>query len=273
MTNLVLVGDAAYPPNPATYPADMVAVCGYLGGDTPHVWTNAEIAALRATGRAFWPIWTAPNSKAGTAIFGAIGARDAAGMIAQLVARNIPKDVPVFYDVEYSTWAASPTGATFAISTFKRDVSAAGWKEVYAYCTTGFNRDWVAKWTNVRPTSLPVDWVGQQYGGRPDLDYSVFDLDKLGVTVPLSQDDVAAVAQATAAQVGKDMRTYIPAYMTAEFGGSVNRLVTALGLEQQEQVTLQRIEDAIKAAGTPGSTIDTQAVAQAVHDMFGAAFK
>ncbi|HET7414773.1 MAG TPA: hypothetical protein VFI97_03655 [Arthrobacter sp.] len=161
---------------------------------------------------------------------------------------------------------ANPVGAAGAISAFKKTVYAAGWKEVYAYGPLALNRDWVALWTNIRPTSLPAGWVGQQYGGKPGLDYSIFDADLLGVTVTLPQSTIDAIASATAAKVSTDLHTFVPAYMQAQFGGTVARIVTILGLEQQGAITLQDIKNSFSSG-----TVDIHALAQELEGLFGAA--
>ena len=45
MTSDLTFYDAAYPPSS---PPDVDGACVYIGGDTPHVWTKAEISAQRA---------------------------------------------------------------------------------------------------------------------------------------------------------------------------------------------------------------------------------
>lgn len=50
------MGDSAYPPK--SYP-NVDAWAFYIGGDTPHIWTPAEVAAIPARWRL--PIWTRSN--------------------------------------------------------------------------------------------------------------------------------------------------------------------------------------------------------------------
>jgi hypothetical protein len=250
----VLVGDCAYPlsfDNGDPYPKEMVAVGGYLGGDTPHVWTDLEIAQVRHSNRLFWPIWTAPNSRTQRVVLtGAIGAADGRAMAAALQARSIPQSTPVFYDVEHSTYENDPAGAKAALSAFKREVYAAGWPNVFAYAPKDFNRDWVAWWTNVRPTALPVDWVGQQFGGKPGVDFSIFDLEKLGV-VEMQVDLTDSAIEAVRAAVSGTFQSFI----RAELSGSEQRLVTLLSLTQQEAGDVAAIKAKLATFGTPDSTM------------------
>lgn len=173
---LILVADGAYPHPPYDFlPHDVAVWAGYLGGHTPHPWTAAEIAAVRAVGLRWWGIWTAPDRRA---IDGGVGVRDAAGTVARLIELDYPHGDPVFYDVEYATWTAGPSGARSAISAWKRGLAAAGYKRTFAYVPWSAQFDWVARWTGVRPATLPAGVVGVQYDHalhNDAYDISVFD--------------------------------------------------------------------------------------------------
>jgi len=196
VADLLLVADGAYPHPPYDFlPAHIAVWAGYLGGHTPHDWTVAEIAALEATGRTWWGIWTAPDRQA---IGAGQGAADAADTIARLGALRYPKTKPVFYDVEYGTWHADPAGAEAAASRWKHDVAAAGWRRAYWYGPLASHCDWVANWTGVRPASLPPGRIGVQYDhalSNDRYDISVFDPSLLEATVsaPLSDADVVKI--------------------------------------------------------------------------------
>lgn len=178
MTRLVTVADYAWPIDPALLPDYVTAVCGYVGGSTPHVWTDAEVQRVKDSGRQWWPIWTVPQR--GIGISDGNGA--AVGMIEQLRLRSYPGNAPVFLDVEHSTWTANPAGAQAAIHYWKRSMQEEGWPNTFAYVPLEAGFDWVAYWTNTAPTILPAGWVGQQYGGEVNngkYDLSVMDLDLL----------------------------------------------------------------------------------------------
>lgn len=200
---LVLVADAAYPFDYALLPGNVDAVAGYVGGDTPHVWSAAEIAAVRATGRWFWAIWTAPSR--GQAITAAQGGIDGAGTVSALAARGYPKTDPVFYDVEYADWTADPAGARAGITAFKNTLTAAGYPHTFAYVPYSAGFDWVAYWDNIAPSVLPAGWVGQQYGGNAvsgHADLSIFDTERLGMDVTISQASLQAIGAQVTQHIG-----------------------------------------------------------------------
>jgi hypothetical protein len=178
---LVLVADCAYPFDYSLLPAGVYAIAGYVGGDTPHVWSLAEIAAVTVTGRKWWAIWTAPSSP-GETLSAAQGGIDGAGMVLALKARDYPPTLPVFYDVEYGNWANDPAGARAGITAWKNTMRAAGYPHAFAYVPDIADFDWVAYWDNMRPPFLPDGWVGQQYAGNAlggRVDWNVFDLELL----------------------------------------------------------------------------------------------
>ncbi|SRR6266567_3101228 len=200
---LALVADASKPFDYSLLPPGVVAIAGYIGGDTPHVWTLAEVAGVHATGRDFWPIWTAPSR--GQAIDAIQGGIDGAAAVRSLAAYGLPATLPVFYDVEYADWAANPATALQAILAFKRTVVAGGHPNVFAYVPYTANFDWVAYWDNVEPTDLPAGWVGQQYGGNAvggAADLSAFDLGRLGMDVTLSQTTIDAIGAEVTQHLG-----------------------------------------------------------------------
>jgi hypothetical protein len=83
--------DAAVPP---ARPPHWYAVAGYIGGDTPHVWTAAEWAAQLAPHRL--PIWTADNRLNSPAS----AAADAPQILAKLEELGVPPGVTVALDGE-----------------------------------------------------------------------------------------------------------------------------------------------------------------------------
>lgn len=200
---LVLTVDCAYPFDYSRAPAGTKVVLGYVGqfGCTPHIWQPSEIATARAAIGAWAPIWTPPQ---GTFNW-SNGAQAANGMHVALEAMNYPKAGPVFLDIEHATWAADPNGVGLGIREWQVTMTVAGWPNSHAYVPAAAGYGWAADWTNVRPTSLPDNLVGQQYagnvdGGRYDLSVfraSIFDalLTKGTVdTVALTTEDKAWIA-------------------------------------------------------------------------------
>lgn len=119
--------DSAFPlPHPPTRTPDghdIEVVLIYAGGDTPHPWTSAEIAAMPFRYR--WPCWVRSNPS------GTLGAiSDAAGFVAWLHGHRVPQNTCVILDLETAVDGAY-------VSTFNSALSAAGYK-VTKYGSQGF---------------------------------------------------------------------------------------------------------------------------------------
>lgn len=172
--SLLHVADCAYPIPTAGYPKDLFAVAGYVGGNTPHVWTASERDAIHNIGLRWWGIWTMPE-RALTAQDGIDAAR---GQVAAYNTIPYPKDAPALLDIEHSAYVANPAGAEAAVAAWRQAMNAAGWPVAVPYLPLVANHGWVAQWDNVRPDTLPAGWLGKQYGGETSpyaLDLSVFD--------------------------------------------------------------------------------------------------
>jgi Putative peptidoglycan binding domain len=116
-------------------------VCGYIGGDTPHVWTADDWRSQTARYRL--PIWVRSNPAAVNP------AVDAAGCVAALRAIGAPKGTLVALDSE--TAIDAPWTRVFV-----RDVNYWGWPVIdYGSQSTVFGNDnpdgyyWGADWTSV----------------------------------------------------------------------------------------------------------------------------
>ncbi len=206
MTDLTLVADAAYPFDYSILPPGVEAVAGYIGGDTPHAWTTAEIRTVEATGRQWWPIWTAPNPR--VALSAEQGGADGSATVRGLKALGIPKARPVFYDIERSTFDASPSGAVAARIAWRNVVRGAGWLNAFAYWPLEQGSDWAPNWTYQRPTSLPEGIVGLQFQGPAvdtRYDLSVFRASLLGAPAA-PEGDTMTLTAADLAQIGKIVR-------------------------------------------------------------------
>lgn len=181
---LLDAADAAYPS--ATYPAAAKVILGYIGEKpgTPHVWTAAEVAAVRASGRTWLPIDVPVQG----VLSAAVGEQCAIHSIGALNALNHPHYLPVFLDVEYSSWLASKAGVLACLNQFKATMRAAGYLRPYGYLPAAAGFDWIANWTRQRPASLPAGVIGWQYESATQAgdgwDHSVFDSALLDPPVP-----------------------------------------------------------------------------------------
>lgn len=88
-----LMFDASTPPTSA--PSLFRAVAGYIGGATPHVWTNEEWARFPSLKKL--PIWVSTAAIAGDP-FGAD--KDGAAILDRLHALGVPKRTAVVVDLE-----------------------------------------------------------------------------------------------------------------------------------------------------------------------------
>lgn len=132
--------DAAFMPDPLP---DADGFCFYIGGDTPHVYTHAEVAALKAKYRYLLPIFVrAPMPGSGAA-------SDVVAAVTQLRAIGAPKGTLVAWDSETSIDAPY-------IQAVYADLAAAGWKLIdygsQAFVFGNQNPDgyyWGADWTSI----------------------------------------------------------------------------------------------------------------------------
>ena len=149
--------DAAFPP---ANPPRWEAVAGYIGGNTPHVWTAAEWA--RQPARFRLPIFVRSHDGDPKA--------DAAFSVRWLKGHGVPKGVTLALDYETRVDAAY-------LKAFDRTVVAAGWKVmVYGSRRTVLQNPkpsggyWDAQWTNVphlNPGSAATQYGGDVTLGRP----------------------------------------------------------------------------------------------------------
>lgn len=93
-------GDAAYPPPGGKYPAGEKVGAFYIGGDTPHVWSVAEINTMAGGVDYLLPIYVRSNPGAVPA------ASDAAAAKAHLNAIGAPSTCAVVLDLETAVDAA-----------------------------------------------------------------------------------------------------------------------------------------------------------------------
>jgi hypothetical protein len=165
------MSDSAYPmkaPPPGGW-RDIILI--YAGGDTPHPWAPAEIAAMPSRYR--WPCWVRSNPAQVNA------STDAAQFLSWLRAHQVPTGTCVILDLETAV-------DTAYVNTFNLALRAAGWK-VTKYGSQNYI------WDNPKTdggtfVALPGgnvlttegDTVARQYGFEGGYDLSITeDQDKL----------------------------------------------------------------------------------------------
>ncbi|HEY1699176.1 MAG TPA: peptidoglycan-binding domain-containing protein [Trebonia sp.] len=151
--------DAAYPP---AKPPATDGVCIYIGGDTPHVWTRAEVDDQPARYRL--PVYVRSDPARADA------ASDVAAAVRQLDAIGAPKRTLVAWDVETAADAAYMSAVWYALQN-------AGWQLIdYGSQDTVHGNDcpdgyyWGAAWTGAE--HLAVGDVMTQYATFTDYDLS-----------------------------------------------------------------------------------------------------
>jgi Putative peptidoglycan binding domain len=138
MTTTLTFYDAAYPP---AHPPKADGVAFYIGGNTPHVWTTAEIAAQRVRYRL--PIYVRSN------VAGASAAADVAEAVARLHFIGAPEGTLVAWDLE------AAVSAVYIHDVFQK-LKAAGYVLIVYGSQSAVlgNKSpnglyWGADWTNV----------------------------------------------------------------------------------------------------------------------------
>lgn len=176
---MVQIGDSAYPLAAGTYPSSVVGWGFYIGGDTPHVWSDAEVAALPYPYRL--PIYTR-SDPSGTAQ----AQSDADAAVSWARAHGQPTGTLIQLDFESAVDAAY-------VGAFDAVITAAGYKTVlYGSQSSvlqnpqpsgGYN---VADWDGVDDDP---SWTAKQYEDTGD-----YDLNDFSPSAPLWNTQAPAVA-------------------------------------------------------------------------------
>lgn len=156
--------DYAFPLNPPPVATDIVLV--YVGGDTPHPWSDSEMDAQPARYR--WPTWVRSNPNGATE-----GAIEAAEMITWLHSHNVPQGCSIILDLESAA-------DTAYVNAFDHAIVAAGYKTTkYGSSGSIFNNPKTSGGTFVAdPTGTPHmygvgDTVATQYEFTGQYDLSM----------------------------------------------------------------------------------------------------
>jgi len=170
--------DASIPP---LEPPHWYACAGYIGGDTPHVWTKAEWDAQPTVKRL--PIWTA----AGRPDTEQAGQEDGGNILHALRDLGVPAGVTVALDMETEVKPiyAETVGYALAINSYHLLVYGS-----FSYVTkypTIFPSLWAADWSDSEQEAVDqaegrivaVQWRSAEEIGRE------FDMSLIEQTVPL----------------------------------------------------------------------------------------
>jgi surface antigen len=175
--------DAAYPPS---VPPKLAVVAGYIGGNTPHVWTDAEWADQMAKSGAKYKLPIFVRSTGGDPV------ADATAAVAWALKRGQPKGTLIALDYE------TRIDATY-LNTFDAKVVANGYKTI-VYGSRSFVMQnpkpsggyWTATWDNV--FHLDSGATITQYGG--DTQGEPYDLNAVADNAPLWGGTVQGVFMA-----------------------------------------------------------------------------
>src|SRR6266542_419952 len=241
--------DAAFPP---TSPPAWEVVAGYCGGNTPHIWTDAEWARQPARWRL--PIFVRSHDGDPLA--------DAHASIVWLVSHEVPRGVTLALDYETRVDAAY-------LAAFDRAVTDAGWR-VMVYGSRDFvlrnpkpsGGYWVADYTgspHLYPGSAATQWSGSgPFGGAYDPNL-VADSTPLWDTtqedpMALTADDVKLIHDDIAKMLSDSTHIYLPPVHTklADLAGQVDQLRADLAT------------DLVDILGKVGQAVDPAAVAALV---------
>lgn len=150
--------DASFPP-----PDPHLDACAfYIGGDTPHIWSDPEIAAQSARWRL--PIYVCSDPS------GRDGAADAAGAVAWLRAHAVPPGAAVALDYETAVDGAY-------VIAFDQAVTAAGWTLLLYGSLDAVTQNprpsagyWTASWTGTEHLdsgAAATQWANDTLLGQP----------------------------------------------------------------------------------------------------------
>lgn len=219
MTDLIDVVDAAFPFDYRLLGASVKVVLGYVGQyrETPHVWTQSEVDAVRKAGRVWAPIHTPPP---GT-LTADTGRQAANAMRSELAGYDYPAGGPVFLDIEAGSYFADPGGAKDCAGAWAAEMRSDGHDYAVPYLPLAAGIGWRAGWGGPKPTVLPPFIVGWQWRGAPTTgkpyDESVFDPAVFAALLGTEDDDMPlnTADKAWIADQLETVQTGLAAKMTA----------------------------------------------------------
>lgn len=169
--------DSAYPQSPPP-PSQVVLI--YIGGDTPHVWTDAEIAGQPERYRL--PVWVRSNRP--------VTIQDATDTIQWLQAHNVAPGVAVVLDLET---LVDPGG----VNVYGNEMHAHGYKVLpYGSRSTLYQNPALDGYFDAHPGD-PLGTIDPGNVATQDVYANAYDLDTIAASVPLWDTQPAAPAPTT----------------------------------------------------------------------------
>ena len=231
-----LIGDSAYPP--ATYPTSfggvpIVGWCVYIGGDAVHVWTDAEIAALKAEP---WCKYIVPIFVRSDPSSAVSPQADASTAVAWGKANGQPSGTATMWDYETAVDSAYET----AVDTYLQ--AQAGYHEILYG-----SKDTVVQ--NTRPSGGydEAAWTGSAYTPTDEADqfasFATYDLGEFDTSIlwdlqpattppaPSSEDDMAQAQDGYVTFSWSEGKRHIVQVAFDPIGGNQPELRVVLFLE------------------------------------------
>lgn len=192
----MLIGDSAYPPStyPTTWKTQSIVGWGfYIGGNTPHVWTVAEVAELKKHYRYLLPIYTRSDPQS------ASPSADALAAIKQLQLLGVPEGTLVQLDYETAVDSSyeQAFGTTLATAGYILELYGSKSTVVQNAVPAGGYDE--ADWTG---TDTPPVSTADQFANFPTYDLNDFRSDaKLWDTRPVAPPNPVPTAGTPAVKV------------------------------------------------------------------------
>lgn len=189
-------GDSAIP-QPSLYAGHDIW-CWYVAGDTPHVWSKAEVAELGAHGvKGTLPIVVPPQDSEWWLDNDGYPTLEA--LVRDALAWGIPAFAPLVLDVEEAQAEKIPgTNAMHAWAVACRAHLLVPWTYSNAdlLARDPWANKWLAKWTQsaAADPQMPAEMSGWQYASGTDMDFSIFEAERDYLTPDLTVVNLGASA-------------------------------------------------------------------------------
>lgn len=258
--------DAAYPENVLSFGVPKIdALAGYIGGNTPNVWTMAEWQRLTdLSGARYWlPIFTRS--------LGGDPAKDSAFSVAWMDAQEMPKGATLALDLETRIDANYVRTFDAAIVRSGRRLMIYGSRSYVLRNPKPSGGYWVADYTgfpHLYPGSAATQWAGSaRFGGAYDPnivadttqlwevdDVTFTDADRSKLNSLATHNDIIVVLEGSNDRVGaRDLLTAIRALPAPPNADAIASAVIAKLPAGSTDLTADDIKQAVKDALREGT--------------------